>query len=68
MDFNSVIVFGRIKFIEDREKAIDICRKLSSKFDFGEDYIEEEIAKFAKFVLCLEITPEHISGKRVNES
>lgn len=68
LDFKSVIVFGRIKPIEDREKTIDICRKLSAKFDFGEDYIEEEIKKFAKFVLCLELTPEHICGKNVNES
>lgn len=68
LDFKSVIVFGRIKPVEDREKTIDICRKLSAKFDFGEDYIEEEIKKFAKFVLCLELTPEHICGKNVNES
>lgn len=68
LDYNSVIVFGRIKPVEDREKTVDICRKLSAQFDFGSDYIEEEIQKFAKFVLCLELTPVHISGKRVNES
>lgn len=50
------------------EKTIDICRKLSAQFDFGEEYIEEEIQKFAKFVLCLELSPEHICGKCVNES
>ena len=68
LDYKSVIVFGRIKIVEDFDKTIDICRKLSAQFDFGEDYIEEEIKKFAKFVLCLELTPEHICGKRVNES
>jgi len=68
LDYKSVIVFGRIKPVEDREKTVDICRKLSAQFDFGEDYIEEEIKKFAKFVLCLELTPEHICGKKVNES
>ena len=68
LDYKSVIIFGRIKPVEDREKTIDICRKLSAQFDFGEDYIEEEIKKFAKFVLCLELTPEHICGKKVNES
>lgn len=68
LDFKSVIVFGRIKPVEDREKTLDICRKLSQQFDFGEEYIEEEIQKFAKFVLCLELAPEHICGKRVNES
>lgn len=68
LDFKSVIVFGRIKIVEDFEKTIDICRKLSRQFDFGEDYIEDEIKKFAKFVMCLELTPENITGKAVNES
>lgn len=68
LEYKSVIVFGRIKIVDDFDKTIDICRKLSQQFDFGEDYIEEEIKKFAKFVLCLELTPEHICGKNVNES
>ena len=68
LDYRSVIVFGKIKQVEDRNKTIDICRKLSAQFNFGQDYIEEEINKFAKYVLCLELTPEHISGKKVNES
>ncbi len=68
LDYKSVIVFGKIKVVEDREKTIDICRKLSSQFDFGQEYIEEEIKKFANFVMCLELDIEHISGKKVNES
>ena len=68
LNYKSVIVFGRIKPVEDRDKTIEICRRLSSQFDFGKEYIEEEIRKFANFVLCLELTPEHISGKMVNES
>lgn len=68
LDYNSVIVFGRIKIVEDREKTVDICRKLSEQFNFGQEYIEDEIKKFAKFVMCLELTPEHICGKKVNES
>jgi len=68
LDYNSIIVFGRIKIVEDFEKTILICRKLSAQFDFGSEYIENEINKFAKFVMCLELIPEHITGKRVNES
>ncbi|MBR2069303.1 MAG: pyridoxamine 5'-phosphate oxidase family protein [Candidatus Gastranaerophilales bacterium] len=68
LDYKSVIVFGRIKPVEDFDKTIYICRKLSQQFDFGDDYIEEEIKKFAKFVMCLELTPDHICGKKVNES
>ena len=68
LNYKSVIVFGRIKILEDREKTLDICRKLSKQFDFSDDYIEEEIKKFAKFATVLELTPEHITGKLVNES
>ena len=68
LDYKSVIVFGRIKIVDDMNKTIDVCRKLSEQFDFGEKYIEEEIQKFAKFVTVLELTPEHICGKQVNES
>ena len=40
LDYKSVIVFGKIKMVDDKEKTINICRKLSSQFNFGEDYIE----------------------------
>lgn len=68
LDFKSVIVFGRIKILEDREKTLDICKKLSEKFNFGNKYIEDELKKFANVVTVLELTPEQITGKRVNES
>ena len=68
IDVKSVIVFGRIKIVEDFEKTIDICRKLSSQFDFGSEYVEEEIKNFGKLVMCLELTIEHITGKIINES
>ncbi len=68
LNYKSVIVFGRIKILEDKEKSLNICRQLAYKFDFEKEYIEEEIKNFAKFVTVLELTPEHISGKSVNES
>ncbi len=68
LNYKSVIVFGKIKILEDREKTVNICRLLANQFDFGKSYIEEEIKNFAKFVTVLELTPEYISGKSVNES
>lgn len=67
-DYKSVVVFGRIKPLEDREKTVDICRLLAGQFNFDKQYIEDEVKNFSKFVLVLELTPEHISGKAVNES
>lgn len=68
LNIRSVIVFGRVKVLEDREQALDIIRRLSYKFTSDTDYIEHEIAAAADHVLCLELTPEHITGKLVNES
>lgn len=68
LNIKSVIVFGRIKAVDDIEKTEKICRSLGYKFTDDSEYIEEDIRKHLKNVLCLEITPEHITGKLVNES
>jgi nitroimidazol reductase NimA-like FMN-containing flavoprotein (pyridoxamine 5'-phosphate oxidase superfamily) len=68
LNISSVIVFGRMRVVDDFDKTVDICRKLSLKFTDDLDYIEKEIASFAKATLCYELTPEHITGKLVNES
>ncbi len=59
--FRSVIVFGRAKIIE-------ITRQLSQKFTDDTAYIEDEIRRFAAGTLCVELTPEHICGKRIHEA
>jgi len=64
----SVIVFGRIRVLEDHQEAIDIIRKLSFKYTQDAQYIEDEIRKYAAEALCLELTPEHITGKLVHEA
>ena len=54
--------------MEDEERIADICRQLSYKFTADENYIEKEIAGHLTATLVLELTPHHISGKRVQES
>ena len=68
LNIKSVIVFGRVKVVEDLEKVVDISIKLSHKFTRDDAYIKEEIEKYAKQTLLLELTPEHICGKMVTES
>ncbi len=65
--FRSVIVFGKVHFIDDYEQAMDITRKLSLKFTDDKEYTEEEIRKSGKATLCFAVEIEHISGKRVKE-
>ena len=65
--FRSVIVFGRIRIVEDHEKALEISRQLSYKFTSDEEYITGEIRRSGAKVLCFALEPEHITGKRVKE-
>ena len=67
LNIKSVIVFGRVEFIEDEEKVIEISRKLSYKFTDDDNYIEEEIKKSLKNTLMFALKIEHISGKIVRE-
>ena len=68
LNINSVIVFGRLHPVEDPELAEKVCRHLCRKFTDDREYEEKEIKHAFPRVLCLELTPEHMTGKLVNES
>ena len=64
----SVIAFGRIEFIEDREKAVELVRKLSWKYTDKDEHIEEEIRRFASGFRMFAMNVEQLTGKQVKES
>lgn len=64
----SVVVFGRIALVTDEEKTREICSALCRKFTDDGEYLEYELKHALPRVQCLELTPEHISGKLVKES
>ena len=66
--FRSVIVFGRVSFVEDRETVYRICAALSRKFTDDEAYIAEEIRRSGPATCLFALTPEQICGKRVREA
>ena len=68
LDIKSVVVFGKIEIVEDREKIYDISRRLSRKFTQDEEYIENEIARYGPATFMFALVPEHITGKTVNEA
>ena len=68
LHINSVIVFGRLSIVEDREKVYELSRLLSLKFTDDEQYIRSEIERFGANTLMFCLTPEHMSGKLVKES
>ena len=67
LTFRSVVVFGRIRFVEDHDRALEISRRLSLLFTKDEAYIEREVKQSGPAVLCFELIPENITGKRVSE-
>lgn len=68
LNIKSVIVFGRLVPVEDEDKMIDLCRRLSRKFTDDESYIENEIKRAGFRTLMYELVPEHMSGKLVKEA
>lgn len=68
LNFRSVIVFGRIEFVEDRETVYRHARELSYKFTRDETFIQKEIDRFGKATMMFALVPEHMTGKLVNES
>ena len=63
----SVIVFGRLKAIEDRERTMEISRRISDKFTDDQEFIEQTIAHAGPMTFCFELVPEHVTGKLVFE-
>ena len=64
----SVIVFGRVRIVEDPAQIVEITTRLSHKFTRDEVYIQNEIRKYAAGTLLLQLTPEQICGKVVQEA
>ena len=64
----SVIVFGRMRLVEDHDRAMEICRKLSVKYTDDTEYIRREILHAGPRTLVYELIPEHMTGKLVHEA
>lgn len=68
LNIKSVIVFGKIEFIEDRKTTYRIAEMLSYKFTDDQNYIQHEIKHSGPGTQLFALVPDHISGKIVNES
>lgn len=68
LNIRSVIAFGRVRFVEEHARALEISRLLSYKFTRDEAYIQKEIERSGAGVLCFALEIEHLCGKLVNEA
>ena len=67
LNISSVVVFGRISIVEDREKVLKMVKKIGMKYYPTEAEVEEELRKSGHRVCCLELVIDHMTGKLVNE-
>ena len=64
----SVIVFGKIEFVNDTQIMEDIVTRLSYKFIQDDSYIAQEIKNHGHRTLLMRLKVEHMCGKLVNEA
>ena len=70
LNINSVVVFGKARIVDDEEVelkhriAVNLCRK----FTDDEDFLQKELTHALPRAAFIELTPEHMTGKLVNES
>lgn len=65
--FKSVIAFGRIRIVDDEAERLEKLRLLGYKYFPTAAEVEEDMAKNAARAAVLELSVEHMTGKRVNE-
>lgn len=67
-DYESVIVFGRMERVEDASAALASVKALSLQFTGDLEFIREQIGYYGHETAVFRLVPEHITGKRINES
>ena len=65
--FKSVIIFGKMRTIKDRDTKIEKLTQLGNKFFPSEEETKDEIDRLLDVTELYEITIDHISGKMVEE-
>lgn len=65
--FRSVIIFGRIRVIEDGSERLEAAKIIGRRCNPDEKALEEELAKGFSRVVMLEMTIDQITGKQAIE-
>ena len=68
LNIRSVVIFGRVKRIDDADETLKIARQLGLKYYPTAESVDEEIRKAIARVQILELSIDHMTGKLVNES
>ena len=63
----SVVIFGRCRFIEKDEEIIRLVKQFALKYYPNEEMVNKEIVSSGMNVQIFEIEIEHLSGKEIQE-
>ena len=66
--FDSVMAFGDIEIVSDKEECLKICKDIALHFTNDINYIDDELKNGIDRVTCLKLKIEHLSGKHIKES
>lgn len=66
--YRSVIAFGRLRVVDDRERALAATRALGRKYNPGqEEALEQELSSGFPRMLVLELAVDALTGKQAKE-
>lgn len=68
LNIKSVIIFGKIKFVEDESLREEIMRKFGLKYDPDPKNVEDTIKRMLRVTKVMELSIDHMTGKLCNES
>lgn len=68
LNIRSIVIFGRVKKIDDADESLKIVRQIGLKYYPSAESVEDEINKAISRVQILELSIDHMTGKVVNES
>lgn len=63
----SVVVFGRCRFVEEKEETLRLVKQFALKYYPNEEMVNEEISLLGMNVQIFIIDIEHLSGKEIQE-
>ncbi len=66
--FDSIIAFGDIEIVGNKEECYKICRDIGLHFTDDEEHINKELEGGIDRVTCLKFKIVHVSGKHIKET
>ena len=61
--FSSVIAFGRVRILEEKDEIIEVAKKIGLRFTDNKEKVHMSAEKEFPALACFELNIEHVTGK-----